>query len=111
MNSKPEYTDFPISIRNMVEGTRGALEDEIERRLRALAKGHTDITGADVRIDTVAEGAQNNPLLYRARIVLSVRSKDIVAVEEARDPRQAVKGALSAAERQVREQRTIRRGR
>jgi ribosome-associated translation inhibitor RaiA len=77
--------------------------DEVRRRLRKLAKGHTDITGAAVAVEVIAQG--ENPFLYRVRVVAYVRPDPLSAEEKSGTVRGALKGALTALERQVRERR------
>jgi ribosome-associated translation inhibitor RaiA len=98
-----EHADFPIEFRNdVVEDSDIDFYIEIEDRLRALAKGHQDITSAAVSLEPVAE--RETPF-FEASVVVYVRPNDIAAVEKADDPLKALHGALDAVERQVREQR------
>ena len=97
-----EYTDFPIEFHNDVQDSDINFYIEIEDRLRALARGHTDITGANVTLESIAE--RQTPF-FEANIVVYVRPNNIAAVEKADDPFKALQGALDAVERQVREQR------
>ncbi len=89
-------------------GDIGDLEDklhnEAEVRLRKLTKGNTDITGAAIILEHSVEGA-NTPYLYRARVVTYTRPEDIAGIQEADTALAALKGALDAVERQVREKR------
>jgi ribosome-associated translation inhibitor RaiA len=80
------------------------LRDEAETRLRKLSKGHTDITGAAVSLESLDKGAETN-YIVRARVVAYVRPENIVGVEKGDNPLSALKNALSAVERQVREKR------
>jgi len=80
-----------------------ALRTEAEQRLRRLQKGHSDITGAAATIERMAHG--ETPHLYRARVVAYVRPENIAGVAKQDTPEGALKEALSAVERQVREKR------
>lgn len=80
------------------------LDAEVDTRLRKLTKGHTDMTGASVIMENVDKEAQT-PYLYRARIVLYTRPEYIAADQEADTALGALKAALDAVERQVREKR------
>lgn len=89
-------------------GDIGVLEDKLRNeadvRIRKLTKGNTDITGAAIILEHSVEGT-NTPYLYRARVVTYTRPEDIAGIEEADTPLAALKGALDAVERQVREKR------
>ena len=76
---------------------------EAEERLHRLAVGHTDLTGAaiNVRRPTASESA----FLHEVTVVIYGRPHHIAASEKDSNPYQALKGALDAAERQVRERR------
>lgn len=99
-------TDFPIEFRNEVEVTDSDIDFyvELEDRLRELARGHRDITGAAASLEKPAEGRETPPL-YEASVVVYIRPNNIAAVEKADEPLKALQGALDAVERQVREQR------
>jgi hypothetical protein len=101
---------FPVEFRNQA-GLPGRTEYEMhmeaDRRLRALSKGHTDITGASVSVEELTGDV--TPHIYQVTIVLYMRPEHIVAVEKRDSAISALKGALSAAERQVREERNRRR--
>lgn len=89
-------------------GTSDDMEDklrtEAETRLRKLAQGHTDVTGASVIIEhTDADNLKT--FAYRARVVAYTRPKYVAGIEEADSAITALKNALSHVERQVREER------
>ncbi|MBN1979673.1 MAG: HPF/RaiA family ribosome-associated protein [Anaerolineae bacterium] len=92
------YNEAPLSDRVEAE-----LRAEVERRLRALTEGHTDMTGASVAVAELTGDA--TPHIYEVRIVVYVRPEDVVAVEKRETAGGALKGALDAVERQVRELR------
>jgi ribosome-associated translation inhibitor RaiA len=89
-------------------GDIGELEDklynEADSRLRKLTKGHTDITGASIILEPVVQGTQTSYLI-RARVIAYTRPDYINGEEEADTALAALKGALSAVERQVRDKR------
>jgi ribosome-associated translation inhibitor RaiA len=76
---------------------------EVEARLRELAADHKDITGASVAVEELT-GA-TTPYNYQARVVVYMRPNDIAAVEKQETAMGAVRGALDAVERHVREYR------
>jgi ribosome-associated translation inhibitor RaiA len=79
------------------------LRAEAERRLRSLTEGHTDMTGASVAVEELTGAV--TPHTYEARIVVYTRPENVVAVEKQEMVEGALKGALDAVERQVRERR------
>jgi ribosome-associated translation inhibitor RaiA len=68
-----------------------------------LAEGHDDLIGAAVSIEEPARG--ENTYLYEATVVAYTRPNNIAGTEKAEQPIQALRGALDAVERQVREKR------
>lgn len=79
-------------------------KEELENRLRDLASGHTDLVGAAVAVSAPGRG-EEDPFLYQVRIVVYSRPKYIAAVKKDDTVQGALKEALSAVERQVREKR------
>jgi ribosome-associated translation inhibitor RaiA len=75
-----------------------------EERINQLAKGHSDITKAEI---TLTEPTKNNHMTYivEATVVLYIRPTNISATETAGEPKIALKGALDAVERQVHQKR------
>jgi ribosome-associated translation inhibitor RaiA len=102
-----EHTDFPIEFRNDVEDSDIDFYVEIEKRIRDLALGHKDITGATASLESIA--VRETPF-FEASIVVYVRPNNVAAVEKANDPLKALQGALDAVERQIRDQREMLRG-
>lgn len=96
--------DFPIEFKSDVAESDYNLYVMIEERLKKLAKGHSDITGAAATLEQPSTG-HNTPHIFEASIVVYTRPNYISGTEKSNDPRLAVKGALDAVERQVREQR------
>jgi ribosomal subunit interface protein len=103
MNMPEEYTDFPIDFYNEVNDDTTVF-DEAEERIRKLAKNHTDITGAMVKI---TKEANNRPTdyAYVATVEVFCRPNNVVANERNDNLTTALKAALGAVERQVREKR------
>lgn len=95
--------DFTIEFQSDVPHFDESLKAEAEDRLLKLASGHTDITGAAVAITQPAKSETG--FIYQARIVAYVRPQNIVAVEKDDNVAGALKGALKAIERQVRDKR------
>ena len=80
------------------------MEAETENRLRDLAEGHRDMIGASVSVEKPAKGETGH--LFEASIVAYVKTKrKVVAVRKADNVSSALKQALDAIERQVREYR------
>ena len=101
-----ETGDFTFEFNNKVENLDEGVIDEAEDRLRSLAEGKADMVGAAVAVKRIAHG--ETPHWFQARVVVHIRQEDIVAFEKAESPEQALKGALDAAERQIRERREKR---
>lgn len=102
------YTDFPINFHThpeISEPTEEDLRDEADRVIRDLAKGHNDITMADVDIKDPTKGRET-PFVYEATVTLSFRPNNIAATEKHNDPVTALKNALKDIERQVRDTRS-----
>ncbi len=96
--------DFDFQFHSDVPGTEDGLRSEAERRLRDLAKKHHDLIGAAVTLEEPAAN-RTSPFVYRARVVVFMRPDNIAGEEKADTPQAALKGALDAVTRQVREER------
>lgn len=105
MTDETHELDFTLELssRGLSDEAEDTLFAESDRRLRALAKGHTDIVGAAVSVKEPA--LKEGPPLYEVTVVTYVRPSNIAATEKADSPMMALKGALNAVERQVREKR------
>ena len=79
------------------------LRTEAEVRLRQLQRGYTDLNGAAVSVEQSLCGEAN--VRYQARVVAYVQPKNVAAVRKEDDAVNALRSALDAVERQVREQR------
>ena len=97
--------DFTIEFQTGTSDLTEDLRTEAEDRLRALASDHNDLTGAAV---AVTEPSQGDSYIYEARVVVYKRPKNLAAVEKDDTVEGALKGALAAMERQVREEREKR---
>jgi ribosome-associated translation inhibitor RaiA len=95
--------DFHIEFYGEKTTISDALKDEAESRLRTLAADRTDMIGASIAVEELTQ--DETPHMYRARVVVYIRPENIVAVEQAGALDGALKGALEAAERQVRQRR------
>jgi hypothetical protein len=95
--------DFTIEFDTEVPHFDEALKREAENRLIALAEDHTDLTGAAVAVTQPAREAV--PFIYQARVVVYTRPDNIAAIKKDDTLEGALKAALSAVERQVREKR------
>ncbi|HRW04887.1 MAG TPA: hypothetical protein P5121_07325 [Caldilineaceae bacterium] len=100
--------DFTFEFHNEIEtiGTEQefALYRETQLRLRQLAEGHNDLTGAAVTLEPIG-GSPTAPNLYQCRIALYARPENLAATSKEEKPTTAVKRAMEAIERQVREKR------
>ncbi len=104
-NEKAANFDFEFQSKlGDIGDLEDKLRDEAETRLLKLAKGHTDLTGASIIAENIETQAPN-PYWYRVRIVVYTRPKYMDATKEADTAMAAMKGALDAIERQVREER------
>ncbi len=98
-----DTTVFDVEFYSKVPDPDDELRLEAERQLEALRAGHTDMIGASVALEQPAHG--ETPYLHQARVVVYMRPDNIVAVEKDETAEGALKGALKAVERQVRERR------
>jgi ribosome-associated translation inhibitor RaiA len=98
-----DFTEFPIEYHTDVPVLPEKLQDEIERRLLDLAGDRTDLKGASVAVSQPAE--RDIPFIYQARILVYMRPDEVIATETEETLEGAIKGALNAVERQVREKR------
>jgi ribosome-associated translation inhibitor RaiA len=99
MGSSDFYIDYNIEVGNVGE----EFKRESEQRLRELASYHSDMVGAAVALERVADTQTYD--LYRVRIVVYKRPQDIVVTKQDEDPMVTLKDALDALEEQVRTSR------
>lgn len=95
---------FPIEFHSDTDSFTDDLHDKTLQRLRQLKGDHTDIVGAAVTVEDIAKG--DEPFRFQFKVVAYMRPDRVVASEKADNVRSAMKGALSALERQVREKRS-----
>jgi len=96
-------SDFSFEFYSKVPDPRDALRMEAEGRLVALTKGRDDLTGAAVNMEELS--GDTTPHRYQATAVVYKRPTNVAATEKAETAEAALKGALSAVERQIREMR------
>jgi ribosome-associated translation inhibitor RaiA len=100
-----QQLDFAIELNS--DGISDELEYELfveaEERLRDLASAHSDFRGAAVSIREPVHGETS--YLYEVTVVAYARPENIAATEKGKKPILALKGALSAVEKQIREKR------
>lgn len=99
MGSSDFYIDYNIEVSHISD----KFQRETEQRLRELTRDHSDLIGAAVALEKVADTQTYD--LYRARILLYKRPQDIVVSKQDSDPMVALRDALDAIEEEVRESR------
>jgi len=98
-----DTTDFDVEFNVEVPSLNPELQDEVVARLLELREGHTDMIGAAVGVEKVADAT--TPYGYKGRIVVYMRSKNIAAVEKGDTAEAALMEAMDAVERQVHKRR------
>jgi ribosome-associated translation inhibitor RaiA len=96
-------SDFYIDYNSEVSDVSSEFKRETEQRLRELASSDTDIIGAAVSLEKVADTQTYD--VYRARIVVYKRPQDIAVAKQEPNPMVALRDALDTLEEQVRESR------
>jgi ribosome-associated translation inhibitor RaiA len=96
MGSSDFYIDYNIEVADMGD----EFQQETERRLRDLASAHSDMVGAAVALEKVADTQTYD--IYRVRIVIYKRPQDIVVTKQDADPMMTLRDALDTLEDQVR---------
>ena len=96
MGSSDFYIDYNIEVSDVGD----EFQRETEQRLRELASAHTDIVGAAVALEKVADTQTYD--IYRVRIVIYKRPQDIVVTKQDSDPMMTLRDALDTLEDQVR---------
>ena len=97
------WDELPIELDIENPVLKEQLKVEIENRLQALAEGHSDLTGASIALEQPVHGETD--YLYQARVVVYTRPENIYASEKKETAEGAMKAAIQAVERQVREKR------
>lgn len=77
---------------------------QAEERIRDLAKGHQDITGASIDIRQPAQN-RTTPYIHEATVVVYMRPENLATTEKSETMEGALNGALDAMERRIRKQR------
>jgi len=95
--------DFQFEFHSEIPNSGNELIVEAEGRLRQLALGHSDMIGGSVALEELT--GDTTPHRYQARVVAYMRPDNLAAVEKGETAVEALKGALNAVERQVRERR------
>lgn len=97
---------FPVEFDAEASELTDELKNQVERDLHQLSDNRRDITGASVAADEPAKGETG--YLYEARIVVYQRPENVFAREQQDTLEGALKGAVQAIERQVRQNRNKR---
>lgn len=97
--------DFTIELnaQGLDQRTEYALFTEAEGRLKMMAEGHQDMTGAAINIREAGKGEQT--FLYEATVAVYIKPAQIAATNKDPDPVVATRQALDAVERQIRQRR------
>jgi len=100
-----EELDFTIELN--AQGLNDRVEAEMfaeaDSRLRELADGHSDLSGAAINVRQPAR--TETTFLHEVTVVVYTRPKHIAATTKETDPLAALNDSLSAVERQIREKR------
>lgn len=99
MGSSDFYIDYNIEV----SGVGDEFNRETEQRLRGLASEQSDIVGAAVSLEKVADTQTYDVL--RVRIVVYKRPQEIVVTKQGEEPMVTLREALDTLEAQVRESR------
>jgi ribosome-associated translation inhibitor RaiA len=99
MGSSDFYVDYNIEVSEVND----AFKRETELRLRDLAADHSDMIGAAVALEKVADTQTYD--VYRVRIVVYKRPQDIAVAKQDPDPMVALRDTLDVLEEQVRTSR------
>jgi ribosome-associated translation inhibitor RaiA len=99
MGSSDFYVDYNIEVPEVGD----EFKREAEQRLRELASTHSDMIGAAVALEKVADTQTFD--VHRVRIVVYKRPQDIVVTKQDPDPMVTLREALDTLEEQVRESR------
>lgn len=99
MGSSDFYIDYNIEVAEAGD----EFKRETEQRLRELTSTHSDMVGAAVSIEKVADTQTYD--VYRVRIVVYKRPKEIAVAKQGADPMVTLREVLDTIEEQVRESR------
>lgn len=95
MGSSDFYVEYNIEVSDVGD----EFKRETEQRLGELAASHSDMVGAAVALEKVADTQTYD--VYRVRILLYKRPQDIVVTDEGPDPMVTLREALQTLEEQV----------
>ena len=95
------YIDYELEAEHFSDDMRA----EVESRLRKLASEDTDMVGAAVSVTQPGINQKERPIEYQVRVVVYARPEDVVAIKKDDTIQGAMKAALSAIERQIRDKR------
>lgn len=97
--------DFTLELNSetLSQESEYALYTKAEDQLKQLAAGHTDMRGAAINVRQPAHA--ETPPWYEVTAVVYGRPDNIAATKKDSDPFLALKGALDAVERQIRQRR------
>ena len=104
-----ETTPFAIEYSTETPELTDELKAKIEKRMEKLTRKHKDVTGAAVAVRKLDGDTTSHA--FKARVVIYRRPENIVAVEKGDTATHALRGAMEAAERQVRKHREMQRER
>jgi ribosome-associated translation inhibitor RaiA len=96
MGSSDFYIDYNIEVSDVGD----EFKTETEQRLRELASPQSDMIGAAVSLEKIADTQTFD--VYRVRIVVYKRPQDIVVTKQDSDPMVTLRDALDTLEEQVR---------
>lgn len=99
MGSSDFYIDYNIEVTDVGD----EFQQGTERRLRDLASAHSDMVGAALALEKVAD--TQNYDIYRVRIVIYKRPQDVVVTKQDADPMMTLRDALDTLEDQIRTSR------
>lgn len=104
--------DFTLELNSetLSDEEESTLFVEAENRLQELAGDHNDMVGAAINVRQPAKSPET-PFIYEVTVVVYTRPEHIAATKKEAEPMLALKEALSAVERQVRQKREKLRAR
>jgi ribosome-associated translation inhibitor RaiA len=96
-------SDFTIDYNIEVQSVGDEFQRETEQRLRELVGSRSDMVGAAVALERIADTESFD--VYRVRIVVYKRPQDVVVIKQDSNPMVALREALDTLEEQVRTSR------
>lgn len=93
------YIDYNIDVSEVGDG----FKRETEQRLQDISTKNSDLVGAAVSLEKVADTTTYD--VHRVRIVVYKRGKDVAVAKLDADPMVALREALDTLEKQIREAR------